>query len=170
MSRRLLLVTGLAFLLEALILIWFPLAGVRARLLPSLIFLAGAEQGPDQGAKCGFLGGALCWLAGASPWQVALLTVLGGVSGKAFHSATSFWGKWLVCLVPLAVLEAVLVLGHWLLGASLLAGLRIAGPEWLLSAACFPLAFLLLTLTKKKPKGDLSSAKGRRPRRRHKRI
>lgn len=170
MTCRLLLITGLAFLLESLLLVWFPLAGVRARLLPSLLFLIGAEQGADQGAKCGFLAGALCWLAGASPWQMALLTTLGGISGKVFHNATSFWGKWLVCLLPLAALETLRILGHWLTGAPLLAGLRIAGPEWLLSAACFPLAVLLLALSKKKDTGSFRAAKSRRKRRRYKRT
>ena len=33
-TRRLVLVTGLAFLVEALVLVWFPVFGVRPRLLP----------------------------------------------------------------------------------------------------------------------------------------
>lgn len=70
----------------------------------------------------------------------------GGLSGVIFHKASSFWGKWLTCLAALAGLEVLLVLGHCLAGASVFAGLRIAGPELLLSAACFPLAVLLTRL------------------------
>lgn len=71
---------------------------------------------------------------------------IGGLSGVIFHKASSFWGKWLTCLAALAGLEVLLVLGHCLAGASVFAGLRIAGPELLLSAACFPLAVLLTRL------------------------
>ena len=136
----------LAFLLEVLVLLWFPVAGVRPRVLPPLVCLVGVEQGPDRGAECGFFGGILCYLAGATPWQMALLALLGGLSGVIFHKASSFWGKWLTCLAALAGLEVLLVLGHCLAGASVFAGLRIAGPELLLSAACFPLAVLLTRL------------------------
>mgnify|MGYP000958903260 CR=1 FL=1 len=111
-----------------------------------LVCLVGVEQGPDRGAECGFFGGILCYLAGATPWQMALLALLGGLSGVIFHKASSFWGKWLTCLAALAGLEVLLVLGHCLAGASVFAGLRIAGPELLLSAACFPLAVLLTRL------------------------
>ena len=126
---RLYLITALAFLLEVLVLLWFPVAGVRPRVLPPLVCLVGVEQGPDRGAECGFFGGILCYL-----------------SGVIFHKASSFWGKWLTCLAALAGLEVLLVLGHCLAGASVFAGLRIAGPELLLSAACFPLAVLLTRL------------------------
>ncbi|MFQ9411583.1 MAG: hypothetical protein ACLR1T_11715 [Evtepia gabavorous] len=53
---RLCLITALAFLLEVLVLLWFPVAGVRPRVLPPLVCLVGVEQGPDRGAECGFLG------------------------------------------------------------------------------------------------------------------
>ncbi|MFR4756773.1 MAG: hypothetical protein ACLT9P_00530 [Evtepia gabavorous] len=69
-----------------------------------------------------------------------------GLSGGHFHKASSFWGKWLTCLAALAGLESLLVLGHCLAGASRIRGARIAGPELLLSAACFPLAVLLTRL------------------------
>ena len=100
---RLYLITALAFLLEVLVLLWFPVAGVRPRVLPPLVCLVGVEQGPDRGAECGFFGGILCYLAGATPWQMALLALLGGLSGVIFHKASSFWGKWLTCLAALAV-------------------------------------------------------------------
>ena len=44
---RLYLITALAFLLEVLVLLWFPVAGVRPRVLPPLVCLVGVEQGPD---------------------------------------------------------------------------------------------------------------------------
>lgn len=142
-TRRLVLVTGLAFLVEALVLVWFPVFGVRPRLLPPLAALVGTEHGPERGAACGLLGGVFSTLAGASPFQMALLALAGGISGILFHKAASFWGKWLVCLGILTGMEVLLALGHGLAGASLLAALGLAGRELLLSAACFPLAFLL---------------------------
>ena len=89
---RLYLITALAFLLEVLVLLWFPVAGVRPRVLPPLACLGGVEQGPDRGAECGFFGGILCYLAGATPWQMALLARLGGRSGVSFHKASCWWG------------------------------------------------------------------------------
>lgn len=72
---RLVLVTALAFLLEAWVLVWFPLWGVRPRLLPALAGLVGTEEGPERGAACGLLGGVFSTLAGASPFQMALLAL-----------------------------------------------------------------------------------------------
>ena len=89
------------------------------------------------------LGGLFSTLAGASPFQMALLALAGGIPGILFHKAASFWGKWLACLGILTGMEVLLALGHGLAGASLLAALGLAGRELLLSAACFPLAFLL---------------------------
>ena len=167
--RRLLLVTAAAFLVDALVLVWLPLAGVRARVLPTLVFLVGAEQGPDRGAGCGLLAGGLCFLAGASPWQMALLTLLGAAAGGFFPRAAAFWGKWLTCLLPLAALEGLLALGHWVAGQALLGALSLAGREFLLSAACFPLAFLLLHLRKPNSRAARRAAKGLPPRRRRRR-
>ena len=56
---RLYLITALAFLLEVLVLLWFPVAGVRPRVLPPLACLAGVEPGPDRGAAWGCVGGIL---------------------------------------------------------------------------------------------------------------
>ena len=142
-TRRLVLVTGLACLVEALVLVWFPVFGVRPRLLPPLAALVGTEHGPERGAACGLLGGVFSTLTGASPFQMALLALVGGISGVLFHKAASFWGKWLACLGILTGMEVLLALGHGLAGASLLAALGLAGRELLPSAACFPLAFLL---------------------------
>ena len=122
-TRRLVLVTGLAFLVEALVLVWFPVFGVRPRLLPPLAALVGTEHGPERGAACGLLGGVFSTLTGASPFQMALLALAGGISGVLFHKAASFWGKWLACLGILTGMEVLLALGHGLAGASLLAAL-----------------------------------------------
>lgn len=150
-TRRLVLVTGLAFLVEALVLVWFPLFGVRPRLLPPLAALVGTEHGPERGAACGLLGGLFSTLAGASPFQMALLALAGGISGVLFHKAASFWGKWLANLGILTGMEALLVLGHALAGAGLLAPLAIAGPELLLAGAGFPVVYLLTR--RRRPRG-----------------
>lgn len=141
--RRLCLLTLAAVGADALVLVWVPVWGVRLRLTPAFVFLVGAEEGSDRGAGCGFLAGCLTALLGASPWQIALLTSLGTLAGEVFHRSGTFWGKWLTFLVPLAGLEGLLALGHWLMGAGLLGALRVAGLEGLFAALCFPLAFLL---------------------------
>ena len=161
-TRRLVLVTGLAFLVEALVLVWFPVFGVRPRLLPPLAALVGTEHGPERGAACGLLGGVFSTLAGASPFQMALLVLVGGISGILFHKAASFWGKWLACLGILTGMEVLLALGHGLAGASLLAALGLAGRELLLSAACFPLAFLLTRQGGRRRRRGRSAGIGRR--------
>lgn len=153
---RLVLVTALAFLLEAWVLVWFPLWGVRPRLLPALAGLVGAEEGPAWGAACGLLGGVLSTLAGVSPFQMALLTLAGGLSGVVFHQTASFWGKWLANLGILTGMEALLVLGHALAGAGLLAPLAIAGPELLLAGAGFPVVYLLTR--RRRPRGRCRGA------------
>mgnify|MGYP002604977570 CR=1 FL=1 len=134
---RLYLITALAFLLEDASITETISPYYMGRIVDFPQFIAAYPfKGPDRGAECGFFGGILCYLAGATPWQMALLALLGGLSGVIFHKASSFWGKWLTCLAALAGLEVLLVLGHCLAGASVFAGLRIAGPELLLSAAC----------------------------------
>ena len=152
--RRLCLRTLAAVGVDALVLVWFPLWGVCLRITPAVVFLAGAEEGSDRGAGCGFLAGCLTALLGASPWQIALLTSLGTLAGEVFHKRGTFWGKWGTFLVPLAGLELLLALGHWLLGAGLPGALGVAGLEGLFAALCFPLAFLLFRLPRrrKKPK------------------
>lgn len=137
---RLYLATGLCALLQGVVLMYISLWGVFPVLLPGLVCLIGLQCGPDRGAECGLLGGALLFLAGATPWQMALLTLFGGLSGALFHKSGGFWGNWLACLPGLAGYEGLQILGHWLLGAGWLAPLRVAGPELLLAAACVPLA------------------------------
>lgn len=140
---RLYLAATLAFLLEWGVLTHFPLLGVRARLLPALVYLVGMEAGPDRGAECGLFAGILCYATGGTPWQMALFTLLGGLSGAVFHKMEGFWGKWLLCLPALAGWEALQLAGHCLAGVTLPAGLRIAGVELGLAALCFPVAVLL---------------------------
>lgn len=62
-TRRLVLVTGLACLVEALVLVWFPVFGVRPRLLPPLAALVGTEHGPERGPPVD------CWGEFFPPWQ-----------------------------------------------------------------------------------------------------
>lgn len=135
---RLYLITALAFLLEVLDLALVSRGRGSAQGASPAGVSGGGGAGPGPGGGMWIFGGILCYLAGATPWQMALLALLGGLSGVIFHKASSFWGKWLTCLAALAGLEVLLVLGHCLAGASVFAGLRIAGPELLLSAACFP--------------------------------
>ena len=66
-------------------------------------------------------------------------------------------------------MEGLLALGHWVAGQALLGALSLAGREFLLSAACFPLAFLLLHLRKPKSRAARRAAKGLPPRRRRRR-
>lgn len=161
---RLYLAAGLAFLLEWGFLTHLPLLGVTPRLLPALVCLTGLEAGPDQGAECGFFAGLLCYLTGGSPWQMAFFTLLGGIPGVVFHKWEGFWGNWLLALPALTGWEGLQLLGHCLSGGALPAGLHTAGLELLLSALCYPAAFLLLhSRLPRRRRGDYG---GRRKRRR----
>lgn len=111
--------------------------------LPPLLCLMGMEQGPQKGAECGLLGGFLCLLAGCSPWILALYPLIGGISGAVFHNSGGFWGKWLRTVPVLMGAEALLVLGHWVAGASLPAALSVAWPEFWMALACYPLAAVI---------------------------
>lgn len=149
---RLYLALGLCVLLQSLVLIRFPVWGIFPVLLPGLVCLVGIGQGADRGAECGLLGGLFLFLTGTSPGQIALLALLGGLSGVVFHKPVGFWGSWLCCLPALAGYEGLLVLGHWLMGAGWLPPLRIAGPEFLLAAAGIPLVWGILWLVSRHPK------------------
>ena len=139
------LAVALAFLIQRL-LVWLPVWGVYPLLLPPLVCLLAMEEGPDRGAECGLLGGVLCWMAGASLWLPPLWALLGAAAGKLFPLPGGFWGKWLRLLPLLAGMEASIVLFHWLTGDPLMAALRVAWPEGMLSAACFPVAAGLVKL------------------------
>lgn len=141
------LAVALAFLLQRLLLVYLAVWGVCPLVLPPLICWLGMEEGPERGAECGFFGGILAWFAGCSLWYLPLLTLLGGVAGKVFPIPGGFWGKWARTLLLLVGMEGLLILGHTLTGGGLLAALRIAWPEGLLSAASFPLAAGLVKLS-----------------------
>ena len=73
-TRRLVLVTGLAFLVEALVLVWFPVFGVRPRLLPPLApqqSTGGPRWPPWWGRSTARSGGPPvdCWGEFFPPWQ-----------------------------------------------------------------------------------------------------
>ena len=133
----------LAFLLQRCLLVQVEVLGVYPLVLPALLCLLGMVQGPDRGAECGLFGGILCWLAGCSPWVLALYPLVGGVSGAVFHHFGGFWGKWLRTAPVLAGMEVLLILGHWMAGNRLTAALPVAGAEFLLALACCPLAALI---------------------------
>lgn len=141
---RLYLATTLAFLVEWALLTHFPLLGVYPRVLPALMYLVAMEAGPDRGAECGLFAGILCYVTGGTPWQMALFTLLGGLSGALFHKTEGFWGTWLLCLPALAGWEGLQLLGHCLGSVTLAAGLQIAGVELGLAVLCFPVAALLV--------------------------
>ena len=110
-------------------LIHVPVLGVCARLLPGAVYLAGAEGGPETGARCGLLGGSFLWVCGGPASQMAILTLLGGISGEVIHKNTPGWGKWLGSL-PLLMGAEGLVLGlHWLGGVPPAQGVWLAGLE-----------------------------------------
>lgn len=133
----------LAFLVQRCLLVHLWFFGVFPLVLPVLLCLLGMLHGPDRGAECGLFGGVLCLLAGCSPWVLVLYPLVGGVSGAVFHNSVGFWGKWLRTVPVLAGMEVLLVLGHWMAGDKLMAALRIAGPEFLLALACYPLTALI---------------------------
>ena len=123
--------------------------GVRPRLLPALAKLGGDGEAPP--------GGGL-WIAGGrlSPWRGLPLSdgpadPGRGLSGQFSTKRPPFWGKWLANLGILTGMEALLVLGHALAGAGLLAPLAIAGPELLLAGAGFPVVYLLTR--RRRPEG-----------------
>ena len=138
------LAVTLAFLCQRLLLVYLTVWGVCPLLLPPLVCLLGMEEGPERGAECGFLGGIFSWFAGGSLWGLPLLALLGGAAGKWFPLPGGFWGKWLRVLLLVVGMEGLLVLCHGLAGEPILAALRVAWPEGLLSAACYPLAALLV--------------------------
>lgn len=133
----------LAFLLQRCLLVQVEVLGVYPLVLPALLCLLGMIHGPDRGAECGLFGGVLCLLAGCSPWVLVLYPLVGGVSGAVFHNLEGFWGKWLGTVPVLTGMEGLLILGHWMAGDRLTAALPVAGPEFLLALACYPLAALI---------------------------
>ncbi len=101
----------------------------------------GHGHGPG-GGRLWIVGGVFSTLAGASPSKW-LCWPWRGDFRILFHKAASFWGKWLACLGILTGMEVLLALGHGLAGASCWPPWAWPGGSSFLSAACFPLAFLL---------------------------
>ena len=87
----------------------------------------------------GLLTGGLLWLLGGSPWEMGVLSLMGGIAGAGFPDADGFWGRGLLCLPLLAGWEMLKLLGLWLAGGDALAALPLLGREWLLCVAAVPL-------------------------------
>jgi len=131
MVRLCLAVTAAALLARCL---WAPV-------LPVLICLLGLRFGGEMGAKCGLFGGFLALCLGFSPWDLPLLTLLGGVSGTVFHNSSRFWGNCLRAVPLLAGYCLLPALAHWLMGEALVTCLTIAGKEFLGSLLTVPLVY-----------------------------
>ena len=131
MVRAALAVTAAALLARVL---WPPA-------LPAVICLLGITRGGETGAACGLFGGILALCLGFSPWQIPLLTLLGGISGGVFHHSPQGWGNCLRALPLLAGYGLLSALGHWLTGEDLLACLVLAGKEFLRTALTLPVLY-----------------------------
>ena len=90
---RLYLITALAFLLEVLVLLWFPVAGVRPRVLPPAGVSGGGGAGPGPGGGMWIFGGILLLSGRRHPLADGPAGPIGGLSGVIFHKASSFLGK-----------------------------------------------------------------------------
>ena len=133
----------LAVVLQVFLLSRLRLWGLCPPLVPAAVFLTGAEEGGDRGAAAGLLAGGLLFLAGGSPWSMALCAALGGLAGAWTAAPVGFFGLWLGFLPLAAAMEGLLVLVHWPARSALAAAWSIAGPELALTVLCFPLAALL---------------------------
>jgi len=132
-----------AVLLQVFLLSRLRLWGLCPPLVPAAVFLTGAEEGGDRGAAAGLLAGALLFLAGGSPWSLALYAALGGLAGAWVTAAGGFFGLWIRFLPLAAAMEGLLVLVHWPARSALAAAWALAGPELALTVLCFPAAALL---------------------------
>lgn len=133
MIRPILAVTAAALLARCL---WAPV-------LPALVCLLGLRSGGETGANCGLFGGILALFLGFSPWNLPLLTLLGGVSGTVFHNSVGFWGNCFRAVPLLAGYCLLPALGHWLTGEALIPCLTIAGKEFLGTLLTVPLVYPL---------------------------
>ena len=137
---------ALAALLQVLLVSRLRLLGLCPPLVPAAVFLSGTEEGADRGAAGGLLAGTILFLAGGSPWVLALYAALGGLAGAWTASPAGFFGLWLRFVPLAAAMEALLVLVHWPARTALAAAWTIAGPELALTVLCFPPAALLTGL------------------------
>lgn len=136
----------LAAVLQIFLLSRLRLLGLCPPLVPAAVFLSGTEGGADRGAAAGLLAGGVLFLAGGSPWTMALFAALGGLAGAWVTAWAGFFGLWLRFIPLAAAMEGGLVLVHWPARSALEAAWTIAGPELLLTVLCFPAAALLLGL------------------------
>ena len=134
---------ALAAVLQVLLVSRLRLLGLCPPLVPAAVFLSGTEEGADRGAAAGLLAGTLLFLAGGSPWSMALYAALGGLAGAWVRSGAGFFGLWMRFVPLAAAMEALLVLVHWPARSALAAAWAIAGPELALTLLCFPAAALL---------------------------
>ena len=74
---------------------------------------------------------------------MALFAALGGLAGAWVTAWAGFFGLWLRFTPLAAAMEGALVLVHWPARSALEAAWAIAGPEFLLTVLCFPVAALL---------------------------
>ena len=133
MVRLCLAVTAAALLARCL---WSPV-------LPALVCLLGLRFGGETGAKCGLFGGIFGYFLGFSPWNLPLLTLLGGISGTVSHNSSHFWGNCLRAVPLLAGYCLLPALGHWLTGEALVPCLVLAGKVFLRTALTLPLVYPL---------------------------
>lgn len=124
--------------------------GLCPPLVPAAVFLTGAEEGGDRGAAGGLLAGGVLFLAGGSPWLMALYAALGGLAGAWVTARTGFFGLWLRFVPLAAAMEGLLTAAHWPARSALAAAWAIAGPELALTLLCFPVAALLPPLFRRR--------------------
>ena len=134
---------ALAAVLQIVLFSRLRLWGLCPPLVPGAVFLTGAEEGADRGAAGGLLAGTILFLAGGSPWTMALFAALGGLAGAWVTAWAGFFGLWLRFVPLAAAMEGLLVALHWPARSALAAAWAIAGPELALTLLCFPLAALL---------------------------
>lgn len=134
---RLYLITALAFLLEVLVLLWFPVAGFGPECFPRWCVWWGWSRARTGGGMWIFWGNSL--LSGRRhPLADGPAGPIGGAVRGHFPQSQFLLGKVAHLSGRAGGLEVLLVLGHCLAGASVFAGLRIAGPELLLVRGLLP--------------------------------
>lgn len=134
---------------EIYVLPWFPILGTIPMLLPVAAVTVAVLEGPVAGAGFGLAVGTLSDALIPSPLPGAMtvaLCLLGvGAGAAARYGVRQNLAGCLLCSAgALAAIDAVRVLGYWLLGgAGLPALLAIALPEILWSLACTPVIYVI---------------------------
>ena len=111
--------------------------------VPAFVVWTGLAAGAVRGAGTGLLAGGLLFLLGGSPWEMGLLSLVGGAAGTAFPRQEGFGRTCLLSLPPLAGWELLRLAALWCGGGDALSALPLLGREWLLCAAALPLVGLL---------------------------